>query len=640
MGSFFRVLFALSAVLLLNQNTSEAQEALGKVFEMDEIVVTAAPGERKIEETTSAVGVITEEEIDSSNSDYVMDVIGSMPGVYIRRDAIYGRQDITIRGLGSNVRRLQVLVDGRPEKMSLFGCTVTQTLPLSNVERIEVVRGPESVLYGTDAMGGVINIITKKVSEPGFESGATFSYGGFVSMHSLVRHGGNTGAFDYYLTYDRKQSDGHRDNSAYDADFASFRGGYDFNNHWRTEFAGQYLTDRGENPGPENAPYRNNETQEYTRYSWDADLTGIWDKSELLFTLYDNSGEHQFDMPSIDDYWHSNDRTLGLNARYSHEVYQHVDTKDVLTTGYEFQNQWAEPGSDWVKWARSNMPARYMEFGEYDRNNHDLYVFNELTQGRLINTLGLRGHWDDHSKTIEVLPHIGVHAALTDRTSARAKIGKGFRQPRFSELHLFPAHDEDLDPEVVWSYEAAVTHIVASWLSVTINPFYMDVKNLIQTVSNPTPPPLQINRNSGNYGIAGVETSIEAFLVKNLSVSLNYTYSSIEDGPSDNPNVNRQGEPEHVIDTVVQYSAYKWSVSMQGQYISGLYDSDLLAGGAIGKVDDFGVVGIKGSYKVHRFADIFLGVDNLLDVDYEQIPGYPMPGARLYGGITLTTTSQ
>ncbi|MFC1539076.1 TonB-dependent receptor [Candidatus Latescibacterota bacterium] len=631
----FRIISVCMAGFILLSNAVYSQTDDTKTYEIDEVVVTATPVEREVKMVTSTVGIVTEEEIEASNSDYVMDVIGTMPGVYIRRDAIYGRQDITIRGLGSNVRRLQVLVDGRPEKMSLFGCTVSQTLPLSNVERIEVVRGPESTLYGTDAMGGVINIITKRSHEPGYHSSALFSYGGYGTMHSLIRHGGKVGDFDYYLTYDRKQSDGHRDNSTYGADFLSMRTGYAFNEMWRVEFSGQFFGDNGDDPGPENAPYINNDKREYMRYSWDTDLIGKWNRSEMLITVYDNEGEHEFDMPTIADYWHSKDKTMGLNARYSREIYQQGDIKNTLTAGYEFQNQWAEPQKNWVSWARDNMPAQFMDFGNYSRSNHDIYTFNEFTKGKWVNTLGIRGHWDDHSEKWEALPHAGILYLLSHRSSARAKIGKGFRQPRFSELHLFPAHDEDLEPERVWSYEVAFNHFFTPRLNININPFYMDVKNMIQTVANKNPPPMSINKNSGEYVIKGIEAGIESNPLTHFNLSVNYTYTNIEDGLSDNPHVNRVGEPEHVVDAVARYSIGKVSLSADAEYISGLYDSNLLAGGEIKQVDDFIVIGLKCSYLFHKNYGLFLSIANLFNTDYAKIPGYPMPGRTITAGIDL-----
>jgi len=85
-----------------------------------------------------------------------------LPGIFSHRTGDFGRRDVEIRGIGQRGVRLAVLVDGRPEKMGIFNCSVTHSFPLDNVERIEVVRGPSSVLFGPDAMGGVVNIITRR----------------------------------------------------------------------------------------------------------------------------------------------------------------------------------------------------------------------------------------------------------------------------------------------------------------------------------------------------------------------------------------------------------------------------------------------------------------------------------------------
>lgn len=635
MKNVYRVMVVTVVLAMTSWAEDQGDEFRERVpaTEMEEVVVTATPVERRVKDITSAVSVIDADEIDASNADYVMDVMSSLPGVYIRRDAIIGRQDVGIRGLGSNLRRIQTLIDGRPEKMSLFGCTVAQTLPLANVERIEVIRGPESVLYGTDAMGGVINIITKRCEEPGAETGALFSYGSYNTLNGRLRHGGNDGRLDYYLTYDRKQTDGHRENSEYEADFLSLRGGLQMNDAWRLEVSGQYFNDTAEDPGPVTGVYTNDDQKEYKRYSWDADLIGKWDDSEFLLTVYDNEGEHEFDMPSIDDYWHSKDRTVGALTRYTRTVYEKDMVRDVLTLGYEYKYQWAEPQEDWVSWARANMPAKFMDFGPYERHNHDVFVFNEWTVGRWIQTLGVREHWDDDSESWETLPHIGVRVHATDATTVRAKAGRGFRQPRWSETRLFPAHNEALDPEDVWSYEAAVTHMVTPRLSVYVNPFYMDVRNIIQQESNDTPPPMFLNRNSGEFVIRGVETGFEARPIDELELTVNYTYTDIDDGPADHPNINREGKPESVVDAVAVFRRNKISVSAEAQYVAGLYDGNLLAGGDIMKVDDFVVVGVKGSYQWTPHWNVFAGVENLLDEDYEQIPGYPMPGATAFAGV-------
>lgn len=614
---------------------ADAEEpATNAPFAAEEIVVTATRMARKVKDVTSAVSVIDEKEIESANADYVMDVIGSCPGVYIRRDAIYGRQDIEIRALGSNARRILTLVDGRPEKMSLFGCTVTQTLPLSNVERIEVVRGPESALYGSDAMGGVVNIITKRVTDPGFQSGGLFSFGSYNTLHALARHGGNIHGFDYYATYDHKQTDGYRPNSSYDADFLSLRAGYQLDEIWRLELAGQHFHDYGKDPGPVTNPYTHDDRRKYRRYSWDADLIGKWDDdAEFGLTFYENAGEHDFTMPSIADYWHSKDRTMGLQTKYARKLFETDCLREVLTAGYDYQHQWAAPQEDWIAWARANMPARFMDFGDYTRNNHALFVFNELTYGCWVNTLGLRGHWDDTAEKWEAIPSAGLLCHVTDSTTARAKAAKGFRQPAFSELHLFPAHNEELRPEKVWSYELGLNQQFAQCLSAFVNPFYMDVGNLIQQEANAAPPPNFINRNSGQFHIRGLETGVEIRPSDKLEFGLVYTLTDVEDGPEHNPHLNREGKPEHIFNAVAQWRIGKLTLTCDAEYVLGLYDSDLLAGGAIQKVSDFFVANIKGSYALQQYLDLFMGVDNIFDRDYEQIPGYPMPGVTVFAGL-------
>ncbi|NCC53760.1 MAG: TonB-dependent receptor, partial [Spartobacteria bacterium] len=267
------------------------------------------------------------------------------------------------------------------------------------------------------------------------------------------------------------------------------------------------------------------------------------------------------------------------------------------------------------------------------RNNHDVFAFNEAIYGRWVQTLGLRGHWDDEAESWEALPQIGVLCHVTEAASARARIGRGFRQPSFSELHLFPAHNTKLDPEDVWSYELALTYMFTPTMSVFINPFYMDVQNLIQQEAYANPPPQFMNVNSGGFEIKGVETGVDVQLFDHLNLTLHYTYTDIEDGPANNPDINREGKPEHVVNAVAAYRVGAATLSLEGEYVAGLYDSNLLAGGDIEKVDDFVVFDLKGSYRLNANVEVFGGIQNLFDEDYEQIPGYPMPGIMGYAGV-------
>lgn len=602
-------------------------------FDYEEIIITATRTQRKVSNITSAVSVIDLEEIEASNSNYVMDVIGSQPGIYIRKDAVFGRQSIEIRGLGSNCRRIQTLIDGRPEKMALFGCTVTQTLPLSNIEKIEVIRGPESVLYGTDALGGVVNIITKKVLTQGYETSALFSYGAYNSFHTLLQQGGNFSNFDYYMTYDYKGSDGHRDNSEYKGSDASVRLGYAPFKNWRMELSGKYFKDDAQDPGTTAEPHINGDKREYERYSWDFDVKGTWAKSDILLNFYQNIGKHQFTMPTIEDFWHSKDNSYGVTLKGSQELYNNAkDIRNVITAGYDYKYEWAETLEPYNSWAQQNMPVNFMNLGEFNRHNNDVFAFNELTVKKFINTIGVRFHHNDIYGW-KVLPQIGFMYHLTTGTSIRAKVGKGFRQPKFSELYLFPAHNETLEPEENISYEIALNHRVSRWAAFFVNPFYMDIKNFIQTVSNTSPPPMYVNKNIGAFIIKGIEAGINIKTpMDKLSITMYGTYMDIED-PEYSGHEYVKGMPEFKYNTVINYRYKKLRLSLNGQYIAGLYDANLFSTSEIEKVDNFFVANLKSSYQINNNIQYFLGIENLFDTDYEQFPGYPMPGFSVHSGL-------
>ena len=633
---FLVLIFFTAAGVILNAQPDSTgslnvTEEIYGPFDLDEIVVTATRYQQKVANVTAAVSVIDAKELASSNAVYVMDVIKNLPGIYVRRDGIFGRQAIEIRGLGMNGQQIQTLIDGRPEKMALFGCTVTQTLPLSNVERIEIIRGPESILYGTDAMGGVVNIITRKLLTPGFDTNLILQYGSYNSIHSLIQHGGNTGLFDYYLTADYKSSDGHRLNAGYIGNDFSGKAGYRIANNWRAEISGKYFSDRANDPGTVKSPYVLHDKREYQRYSWDFDITGNWQKGDVLMNFYQNAGEHRFNMPSVPDFWHSKDNSYGLALKGSYRLFKSRDIINIISAGYDYRYESAKTLEPWNSWAYQNMPVNFMNIGSFNRNNHDLFAFNESTYKNAVGTLGIRIHHDTDYSNI-ILPQAGLLYHISKTSSIRAKIGKGFRQPKFSELYLFPVHNELLEPEENWSYELGYYQKIFRSIALIINPFYMDINKSIAVVPNPTPPPMQRNINTEGYSIKGVEFGLDMALEKDLNLNAYVTYMDVED-PAGTGHVNRKGKPELKYDGSIHYNYHKLTATFTGQYISGLYDSNIFTNDQIQKVDNYFVAHLKTNYQVNRFFQIFIGIENLFDENYEQFPGYPMPGFSVFTGF-------
>lgn len=172
---------------------------------MDTVVVTATRTEKNLQDVTSSVSVVTREEIERMPAKTVMDVLRNMPGVTVESDrGVYGsstNNKVLIRGMGGDGQgRVMVLVDGMPVMAPGSNIFEWNSINLNTVERVEVVRGPSSALYGSSAMGGVINIITRRPGENGFQTRVKSSFGRYNSWDENLYHSGSVDRFSYSIS--------------------------------------------------------------------------------------------------------------------------------------------------------------------------------------------------------------------------------------------------------------------------------------------------------------------------------------------------------------------------------------------------------------------------------------------------------
>ena len=159
---------------------------------------------------------VTSQDIEKINPVEALEVLKNVPGILVQKTGDTGRTDPSIRGFGDNCRRIIVLIDGKPEFMSLFGCGVSHSMLAGNIDRVEVTKGPDGVLYGSGALGGVINIITKTPTKP-LEGKIDVSFGSFNTQNSKVYVGGLQSNILYEVAANKITSDGHLPNSQYNA---------------------------------------------------------------------------------------------------------------------------------------------------------------------------------------------------------------------------------------------------------------------------------------------------------------------------------------------------------------------------------------------------------------------------------------
>ncbi|MDI6840884.1 MAG: TonB-dependent receptor [bacterium] len=569
----------------------------------DKSVLTATKTEMTLKELCTAVSIIGVDEIDASNATSCTDIIGNLPGVFVMKTGAFGRADVNIRGIGGNGTQLMVLIDGMPVKTGLFGWIVTHSLPLNNVERIEVVRGPLSVLYGSDALGGVINIITKRPRKEK-EVNYTASYGTYRTYGYQICGGGTFGNFSCYFTSDRKDSDGHLYNSEYQGEDYTTRLGYKLSKNTEVSFLGKYFEAEKEEP----APSPDGTFNDYKTTAFDITLNSKgkwWDGS---FKIYHNYGHHLFS-----DGWHLQDFTNGTIANFSNN---NIIMGNELNIGAEYRQQ---GGKEIYEPDTGTTLSKY-EYGIWCQDEYRVL-------DRFILSAGVRYNWDEVSGK-DISPQVGAILHLRDGATLRSRVAKGFRAPSLNELFMFTYSNKELNPEVVWNYECGLSQQIVEGVNIDVTLYRMEGNNLIQISQGRT------NRfqNTGRFEFKGIEASIITQL-KRLNGHFSYSYLNTAE--------HTQGRPGTKVDAVLMYSPDRsgLGISLSAQYVTDYFAQD----SSNERIDDYIVVNTKLAYKLIPVAELFLAIDNILDRDYKiwvDLPGasagkYIMPGRTFTAGLSI-----
>lgn len=569
-------------------------------YYLDEIVVTATRMKRSVRDLSATVSVVTEEDIEASNTKSCTDILNTLPGVFVNKTGDFGRADVDIRGLGDRGRSVMVLTDGRPVKMGLFGCTVTQSLPLNNVQRIEVVRGPSSVLYGSDALGGVINIITRQAGE-GLETDFTSSIGSYNTGNIRLRHGGRHDGIDYYLTGNWRESDGHVPNSAYQGKDATLRIGYQITENLGTSISAKYFDGRKEEPqldsrDPNYSPEPSDVWNEYKRGAVSLAFTGKLARWEGMARGYVNFGDHLFS-----DGWDSEDYTNGAVLHASGPLF----ADNMLTMGFDFRHQGGKVLSE---------PFN----GEWDKKEHAVFFHDEqILMNRFMLTFGARYNQDELAGG-EFCPQAGLVYHLGEATILRGSVNKGFRAPQINELYIFPPHNEELKSEQVTSYEVGLDQRIIPGLNVNLVGYLMEGDNLIRMEKNDSPPPMFKFQNAGEFEFRGIEAGLNAQPVKGFQARISYTHLD--------PGEKTTGRPGDKVDICLRCRRKKLALSTTGQYVTNYYAADEKQQG----IPDYFIWDVKMSYEVLHGLSAFLAVDNIFDDSYAVYANLPGSAAGLY----------
>ncbi len=590
----------------------------------EEIVVIASKYPQLLRESVASVTIITEEEIIVSQSENVAGIINNIAGMEIIDYGSPGDiKAVSIRG--SSPEQVLIMIDGQVVSDPQTGKIDLGLIPAKSIEKIEIFRGPASALYGANALGGVINIITKSVAKE--EKGTLGIYYG--SNHtqkyqiSYQNKGNNLG---YLLIGEYYQSEGDWENSQLEKISLLGKISQEIDLQTNLDFTIRYQDYQRGIPGSLDFPSpqaQQNDRNFNLNLKWkkreedkDINLMAWYDFHRLV---YDNPDEWGYTRASL-----HKTHTTGLSFDSTHYNFSFHDdnieeSDHTLTWGGEIKHHWIT-STDIGNQADLN-GAVFIQ---------DVWQPAELEKLNI--TAGLR--YDYHQVFGgQFNPRIGIAYRLQDALSIKASVGRAYRAPTYNDLYWpedgYVGGNPNLLPETAWAYEAGLTFISEQRdIQAELNIFQKKVKDLI----NWAPDSAGVWRpiNIGSAQVEGIEVILKKDFQKHFTTNLNYTYLNALDLDTGN-----QLKPKHKYGLGLTYfkqwgkNKDDFTVNLTGYIVAGrpdhldnyyLFDTNM--------ANDFTI-----NKEKNRKINLSFSIKNLFDQKPELVSGYPIQGRTYLLGI-------
>lgn len=601
-----------------------------QIHQIDEVVVTGARHETDVRHLSQTVSVVGRTQIEHSLQPSLLPVLTEqVPGLFVTSRGVMGygvsngaAGSISLRGLSGGTARLMVLIDGHPQYAGIFGHPIADAYQSFLAERVEVLRGPASVLYGSNAMGGVINIVTRKMQEDGVNTHLHAGYGSYNTLETELTNRVRKGRFSSVVSGSYNRTDGHRDDMGFEQYGGYAKLGYEMTDHWNVRGDVNVTHFNASYPGPVSAPLLDGD-QRITRGMTSFALENRYEKTSGGLSFFYNWGDHWINdgyTPSAgespqDARFNSHDYMTGISLYQSTQFF----TGNRITLGFDWFRYGGRAWNEYVSGEKVGTTSDLV-----DKQEDELAGYIDFRQdfcSWLTFNAGLRV--DHHSRVgTEWVPQAGLAFHLPQAMELKASVSKGFRYPILREMYMFPPQNPDLQPESMWNYELAFSQrLMEERLYYGVNLFYINARNLIQTLPNPHGSGM-LNQNTGKIENAGIELQAAYRINRDWSVDGNYSYLHMA-----HPVI---AAPEHKLYAGANFSQGRWNVSTGLQYIAGLYTQ---TDPAVTK--DFVLWNVRASFRATRWLDIWARGENLLAQRYEINAGYPMPRATVMAGVNL-----
>lgn len=598
-------------------------------FELEEVVVTATKTPLRIKDAGANLSLITQAEISKMHYQNVADLLRHISGVnIIGYGGLSGQKTVFLNGTENVV----VLVDGKklnlPQGSGFGGAGVdlANLMEVDNIERIEVLKGPASSLYGADAVGGVINIITKRGQENKTTTDITAGSWG-QEVYALTNQG-KEDKLDWYLTYKKERADYFKtsngvrvNNSGYTGESCTLRVDQDLGSKGNITYSYQYYQKTGGVPGklenPSKESWANN-----TQNNWDITYNVQFSsKASGILKLFENN-IHDYGYSSV----YSDIRVKKQGVQLQSGL--QVNNNHLLTVGIEWEKDRLVDKSD----SASNI-------GEKANENLAFYLQDDCQISQRVNlNSGVR--FDHHQAYGDsIMPRFMLTYKASPKTSYYLTRGRFFKAPNFNELY-YPNVDfisykamgnPNLKPEKGWSTEVGLNHQFDNTLEGKLSYFYRNSKGAIQweQVGEVIKPD-----NLNEQKAEGMELRLNKNFNPKLQGFLGYSYLLVQNKKNGEDFVKDPNAPNAIWDLGINYAEKKLNFTIKGKGIIGRRNPNF-------KPQNYWLWDTGLNIQVGEGKTAFLTVRNLFNQSYEEIDGmkgfwaghYPSPGRNYSLGI-------
>lgn len=597
------VLLLLFSVLFIP--TIKAQDTT-KTYILESIEVKQTKYDAALENVSmTSRKYLLENTITSSNNSLLSSLSSKVPSLFIteRGFAGFGISNpagrISIRGI-NGIQQVLIIVNEVPQYAGLFGHPINDLHTSSTISDVNIISGPSSLMYGSNALGGIIKINTKQLLKSGMNLNLSADYGSFNTKIISGMLGYVFGNNGISLGASTSQTDSDRPNSSYRNDEGRFKYAYKVNADWEVQLSTSVNRIKSYNPGTITNPNLNNSVwTDITRTSSNLSIKNKSETLEGVTNISFSNGVHD-----VFDGFHSNDYLLGVSILQGISL----SKSSVLTIGASLQNYGGMART--TKVLADTSVTEVAGFATMSYNFSD-----ELN---VCGGLRISNHSSYGFKTI---PQIKINYMPFVSTNISLGVSKGYRSPTIAELFLFGAN-KNLQPEDLVSYDIGVKQeIITNKMKMGVNFYLLNGKNLILMTGRF---PNILNVNTGTVNNKGIEVEANVKPSENIFLTAVYSYLDTENVIVGAP------EQQYSLEAVYKYNQYEIGLVLKGvQDLIKLNDSAK----SIFKKESYTLFNLFTSYRIFQNLSFTFHLDNILDRQYEIINGYPMPGRSILVGF-------